>query len=353
MSIITFSRGSYSHGKEVAEKVAQKLGYECLSREALLRASKEFNISEIKLARALHDAPSFFERFTFSKEKYVAYIRAALLKEVQKDNVVYHGLAGHFLLQGIPHALKVRIIADPQDRVAEEMRREGLSADAALTKLHKDDEQRRRWSLQLFAVDTWDPILYDQVIRISSMTADDAAELIATAVKFPCFQTTPQSQQVLNDLVLASLVKAALVEEYPAAGVSAAAGKVAVALWELPKGERDIPNVRQLASKAAGAEVEVRQPIGTVITTNYCQDKITAWAKVAQPGDIALSRDIERKYGLKFGDLIYLDDEPAPYVFTDTMPTDWKRHADLFSPKCSSAAEYGERKRVLWFVRNG
>jgi hypothetical protein len=31
-SIITISRGSYTHGKEVAEKLAQKLGYDCVSR---------------------------------------------------------------------------------------------------------------------------------------------------------------------------------------------------------------------------------------------------------------------------------------------------------------------------------
>jgi hypothetical protein len=38
MSIITISRGSYSRGKEVAEKVAAALGYECISREILLAA---------------------------------------------------------------------------------------------------------------------------------------------------------------------------------------------------------------------------------------------------------------------------------------------------------------------------
>ncbi len=38
MSIISISRGSYSRGKEVAEKVASKLGYECLSRYILLDA---------------------------------------------------------------------------------------------------------------------------------------------------------------------------------------------------------------------------------------------------------------------------------------------------------------------------
>ena len=112
MSIITISRGSYTRGKEVAEKLARALGYQCLSRDILLEASERYNIPEIKLIRAIHDAPSIFERFTYSKGHYVAYIRAALLQQVQKDNVVYHGLAGHFLLGGIPHVIKVRIIAD-------------------------------------------------------------------------------------------------------------------------------------------------------------------------------------------------------------------------------------------------
>ena len=49
MPIITISRGSYSRGKAVAEKLAAKLGYELVSRDVLLEASDEFNIPEIKL----------------------------------------------------------------------------------------------------------------------------------------------------------------------------------------------------------------------------------------------------------------------------------------------------------------
>ena len=149
MSIITISGGSYSRGKEVAEKLAQSLGYECLSRDILLEASERYNIPEIKLIRAIHDAPSILERFTYGKEQYVAFIRAALLRHVQKDNVVYHGLAGHFLLRGIPHVLKVRILADLEDRVAEEMKRENISADEARRIIEKDDEERRKWSRSL------------------------------------------------------------------------------------------------------------------------------------------------------------------------------------------------------------
>jgi len=131
MAIITISRGSYYRGREVAEKLAAQLGYECISREIILEASKEFNIPEIKLVRAIQDAPTILERFIHDKEKYLTYIRAALLKHVQKDNVVYHGLFGNFFLQDIPHVLKVRIVGDLESRVADEVKREGIPADKA------------------------------------------------------------------------------------------------------------------------------------------------------------------------------------------------------------------------------
>ena len=44
MSIITISRGSYSRGVEIAEIVAEKIGYQCLDRDILIEASKDFNI---------------------------------------------------------------------------------------------------------------------------------------------------------------------------------------------------------------------------------------------------------------------------------------------------------------------
>jgi len=117
VAIITISRGSYSKGREIAEKLAEALGYDCVSREVLIGASGRFNVPEIKLVRALHDAPKVLDRFSNGKKKYVAYIKQAFLEHVQIDNVVYHGLAGHFFLRGVGHALKVRIIADLNDRV--------------------------------------------------------------------------------------------------------------------------------------------------------------------------------------------------------------------------------------------
>ena len=226
MSVITISRGSYSRGKEVAEKLALRLGYECISREILLEASDEFNIMEIKLVRALHDSTSVLERFIHGKERYISYIYASLLQHVRKDNVVYHGLAGQFFLGGIPHVLKVRVIADIQTRVNEEMRRENISYEKALYILQKDDEERRKWGLQMYGADTWDSRLYDIVLHIGKLKVEDAVDILFDTVRKPNYQATDESLRIVHDLAIAAKVKADLIGIAPNLKVTADRGRV-------------------------------------------------------------------------------------------------------------------------------
>jgi cytidylate kinase len=226
VAIITISRGSYSRGKEVAERVAQKLGYECVARKVLLEASEEFDIPEYKLVRELHDAPSLLQRFSHTKEKYISLIRTAFLEHVQKDNVVYHGLAGRVFLSGVSHVLKVRIIADVDDRVREEMQREQLSPEKARSLLLKDDEERRKWSQSLYGTDNRDPANFDLCVHIRKLSVEDASEIIAQTAQLPAFQTTPQSQQALDDLLLASRVENRLLNGYDLISICAQQGEV-------------------------------------------------------------------------------------------------------------------------------
>lgn len=231
MSVITISRGSYSHGKEVAEKVAQKLGYQCVAREVLIEASKEFNVPEITLLHAVRDAPSFWDRFTFEKERYLAYFRSALLEHFQRDNVVYHGMAGHFLVREISHVLKVRILAEMEDRVRVMMQREGMTNEnEAARAVESIDEARRKWSLHMCGIDTHDPGLYDLVIRIKKLSTDDAADIICYTVGSDRFQATAESQQAMDDLLLAARARAKLVERYPRVSVNVGEGVVCIGL---------------------------------------------------------------------------------------------------------------------------
>jgi cytidylate kinase len=230
MGVITISRGSYSKGKEIAEKLAAHLGYECISREILLETSAHFNIHELKLVRAIHDAPSIFERFKHGKEKYILFIREAFLEHIRKDNVIYHGLAGHFLCQGIPNILKVRINADLEDRIREEIRREHISEKEARHILKKDDEERRKWSMYLYGVDTKDPGLYDIVLHIGNLRVDDAVEILADIANRLCFQTTAESQMIIDDYHIAAKAQETLFDRFQSAQIKCKSGVVFVTI---------------------------------------------------------------------------------------------------------------------------
>lgn len=230
MAIITISRWCCSKGQQVAQMVADRLGYSCMSREVLLQASKEFNIPEFTLDRALHDAPSIFNRFTHGKERYLAFIRQAFLETVRGDNVVYHGLAGHFFVEGVSHVLKVRVFADLDERARVEMERDNLSRDEALELIRRDDQERRRWSVALHGIDPADSRLYDLFLHLLKLSVEDVVEVICTTAELPKFQATPASQRVLENLLLAAQVKSAIVGRWPTAEVKADEGEVVVSI---------------------------------------------------------------------------------------------------------------------------
>ncbi len=124
-------------------------------------------------------------------------------------------------MRDIPHILKVRIIADLEDRVKIVMDRDGISRKEALHLLEKVDKQRRKWGRELYGIDTWDPILYDLVLHIHKITVDDAVDIICHNAQLKHFQTTPESQKAMDDLALSVKVKAALIDIKPDIEVSA------------------------------------------------------------------------------------------------------------------------------------
>lgn len=229
MSIITVSKGSYGYGTEVAEKLAEKLGYKCVSRKVLLDASHQFNIPEIKLVKAIKDPPSFLDRIFLGKEKYIAYVRSALLKRIEKDNIVYHGFAGHFFVRDVPNVCKIRIIADMEYRIRKVVAREGVSPSNAKKAIGKVDEARRKWGLHLYGIDTSDADLYDMVFKVDNMNAENVVDVISNIVQLPCFQMSPEAREYLDNLSLEYEIKANLVEKFPTTRyVSAKEGRVTV-----------------------------------------------------------------------------------------------------------------------------
>jgi cytidylate kinase len=214
MAIISISRGTFSGGKTLAEHVAQRLGYPCLGREeVLVEAGKEYGISERELTEAVNQPPAFWQQVPGRRVAYLMCLTAALLKRAQGGNLVYHGHAGHFLLSGISHVLRIRVIADMEYRIKAAMERMNLKRDEAIVYIDRVDKERIKWTRFLYGIEWGDPSQYDGVLNLERMTIEGASQAIASIAQLDDFKVTPQSQKAFEDLNVISGVWAALVRD--------------------------------------------------------------------------------------------------------------------------------------------
>lgn len=264
MAIITISRGTYSGGKELAERISKDLGYRLLSREDLLHdAAQEFGVSESKLETALMFKPSFLDSLNLRKIHYICYLQAAMAKEAQEDNIVYHGQAGHLLLHGVPHHLRLKVVADMEYRIHAAIERGGFSREKAIKYIHHMDEERDKWVKTIYGVDRNDPATYDLVINIERISID-AATKIADQLATTEFKTTPESQKIIDNMVAATEIRAKIAtsREIPDDHIDVEFEDGVVTLCGTVRSLADADKLREFVSRLPGVK-DINSKMGT------------------------------------------------------------------------------------------
>jgi hypothetical protein len=128
----------------------------------------------------------------------------------RKGNVVYHGHAGHLLLTEIPQVLKVRILAEKDDRISLLQKRENLNREAAAERIENEDKNRIHWTRYLYKEDVNDPKLYDIVINIGNLTIEDACEIICLSARSKNYRITDETKQTIDDLAITNRIQVEL-----------------------------------------------------------------------------------------------------------------------------------------------
>ncbi len=256
MSIITISRGTASGGQALAERVAAKLGWTCLSNEVIVEAARRYRVPEPELAKVFEKAPSFWERITASRRVYLTFIQAAMCEYAQRGNLVYHGHAGHELLPAISHVLKVRLVAPLEYRIGIASERNQLDRKGAIRYINQVDEERTSRMRYLFGIDWRDPQLYDLVLNLNKLTLETACDMVIQVVRWAEFQPMEASRRMLDNLALSSRIRAAFhahpqtsvfdIEVHAVDGVVTLSGS-------LPS-EDAIRDVLRIAEQASGIE---------------------------------------------------------------------------------------------------
>src|SRR5574341_139975 len=119
--------------------------------------SSAFARSSRKSTRSKLRFPSLLDRLKRDRERYLAFIKAALCQRAKAGDLVYHGHAGHHLLAGIRHVIRVRVVADIAYRVQAAMKRLGMTSHQAEAYIRKVDSERVKWTQFLYGVAWQDP----------------------------------------------------------------------------------------------------------------------------------------------------------------------------------------------------
>ena len=130
MAIITIYQGASGSGEELADAVAQALGYGHVSREVLIQASLQYEIPEAKLSEITEREAHWWQRFLQDLKPYRLALQAAFCEIAESTNgIVYHGHLGHELLPHLKHVIKVLLTAPMEIRVEQVRQRQNLSLD--------------------------------------------------------------------------------------------------------------------------------------------------------------------------------------------------------------------------------
>ncbi len=208
MAIITISRGSLSGGRALAERLAELLDYPRVAEEVLQEAAEKLGVSTEAVRGKFETAPGLWERLNHEREQYVLAVRAALAEAAVEGRLVYHGLAGQFLLRGLKGVLRVRLIAPLEMRLRAVMADDpSMSRKAAGDFIRSVDQERRRRVKVMYGADVEDPALYDLTVNLRSLSLDAACAAVAEAAAQPRFAITEEVKAELEAFTSACRVR--------------------------------------------------------------------------------------------------------------------------------------------------
>lgn len=207
MAIITICRGTKSGGQAMAECLGEQLHYPVVAREVIQHAAADVGVSEESLSREWQRAPRLWKRHSSERRLYITAVQAALAEHIATGDLIYHGRAGQLLLAGLPSVLRVRLIAPLSARVQALMESEGMDSSAAEQYIRHVDGVRVRWVKMMYGRDVNDPLLYNMVINLTTLSVPAACAIVTKAAEQPDFAVTDEVRTKLLEFRLACRVK--------------------------------------------------------------------------------------------------------------------------------------------------
>jgi CMP/dCMP kinase len=213
MAVVTLSRQIGSWGDEVAARACDLLGYRYFDKQLMLETAAEVGLCEpevVDFSEDRYKVQDFISKLFRSGPRTVKHVlvredthglidplsakalnetqcaslvRYAVLMAYETSNIVIVGRGGQAILKDKPGALHVRVVAPPEVRL-QRLREQGISGISEIkARINQQDRATAEYLDRFFGIKCDDPAHYHLLINTGLMDIEEAAQVIAAAVK--------------------------------------------------------------------------------------------------------------------------------------------------------------------------
>jgi cytidylate kinase len=212
MPLIAMTREMGSLGKDVAAGVAARLNKRVVYHEIIEPIANKMRLRKSHVERFLDGKSGIWERLTTDKTSLSIFTADETFRFLRDGSTgVIRGWGAVHLLRNIPHVIRVRVCAPLETRVTRMMERLGTDDRANVeNEIQMSEEAHTAITKRHFGVNWRDPELYDLVLSTERLSVDECVEEVETMMKKKCFQETPESMRMVDNLALEWAVRSAL-----------------------------------------------------------------------------------------------------------------------------------------------
>ncbi|MDR3567956.1 MAG: cytidylate kinase family protein [Syntrophobacteraceae bacterium] len=200
MAVITVFREPGAMGKEVAARIAGRLGFSLVDRAKLVQLSGEVDLDEARLLHVEEAISKGGGKIDPETEGYARLFQDLIAQLAEEQDLVVLERGAQGLFRDRPGTLHVRFVAPRKFRVAQVKNREGLSERNALRLVRTLEAERTRYLRALYHLSAADPTLYDLTLRMDRVSVEQALNIIVTAVEEMGIRQAPREKIVENTL---------------------------------------------------------------------------------------------------------------------------------------------------------
>lgn len=234
MAIITISREMGTGAYHIASEVAHKLKYTLIDGPRIKSLAAKYGLTPETVQMVDEKPPSYVTAEDRKRAAALNAIELIILDLARKGNVVIYGRGGQDLLKGCRNMLRLRFIADFEERVERFAEREWIDPDMARCLIRRSDHQRGGFIHFYFDRNWQDPYNYDLTFNTSSLSEATIIDCILATIKEPSFKEFDKAAAIVIDNMIltkkieTALLNAPVLEDYRPFTISIDKGAVSI-----------------------------------------------------------------------------------------------------------------------------